>query len=330
MNKFNLYETHRQYFTPEIVSLITQLYFKKGRQNFFIEQHENQLDCLCRISAIQGTAASNRLSGINVPENRVKELMNRKTEPEKHSEEEISGYAHVRQSIEKNFDYIPCKPYYLMQLHRDLYLFNKTEIGGIYKADADFDVEKAMDELFDSYNSALEHKDAEPLILIPMMMLNFLAIEPFAHGNERMSRLLVYLELCKNEFLVAKYVSLEVIIEKTISGFKESKNNSFTAWLDNVDDYEAFIHYFLKIMDRIFRDFEEKTSHFLANNSSKPQIIENHISRLTGKFTKKQLMEFFPDISEITIERTLSSLCSKGKITRQGSSRGTFYEKGYL
>ena len=61
------------------------------------------------------------------------------------------------------------------------------------------------------------------------------------------------------------------------------------------------------------------------NRKTKPQLIEEYILSAGEKTTKKEILEYFPDIGEITVERTLHSLCQKGMIKKQGASRATFY-----
>ena len=55
----------------------------------------------------------------------------------------------------------------------------------------------------------------DPLILIPMFILDFLCIHPFSDGNGRMSRLLTLLLLYRAGYIVGKYISIEKLIEDT-------------------------------------------------------------------------------------------------------------------
>ena len=48
----------------------------------------------------------------------------------------------------------------------------------------------SMQSLCDSYNDAMKEKNIDPLLLMPMFILDFLCIHPFDDGNGRMSRLL--------------------------------------------------------------------------------------------------------------------------------------------
>ena len=58
---------------------------------------------------------------------------------------------------------------------------------------------------------------------------------------------------------------------------------------------------------------------------SKPERIKNLIEKKVGKITKKEILDFCPDISKVTIERTLTELVKKGEITKVGAGPNTAY-----
>lgn len=64
----------------------------------------------------------------------------------------------------------------------------------------------------------IEAATYNPLILMPIFILDFLCIHPFNDGNGRMSRLLTLLLLYRAGFIVGKYISIEMLIEKTGTG----------------------------------------------------------------------------------------------------------------
>lgn len=126
------------------------------------------------------------------------------------------------------------KTNHYLQLHRDLYSYSQGNIGDTYKnsdnviaeTDAEehqkarfipvpaFQTAEAIDELCAHFLEAWEANLIDKLILIPMFILDFLCIHPFNNGNGRMSRLLTLLLFYKAGYIVGKYVSMEMLIEK--------------------------------------------------------------------------------------------------------------------
>ena len=85
----------------------------------------------------------------------------------------------------------------------------------LFKPLSPLETPEALDKICFECAVALQKRFADPLVLIPVFIHDFLCIHPFVDGNGRMSRILTALLLCKAEFPVAKYVSLESKIEKT-------------------------------------------------------------------------------------------------------------------
>lgn len=72
-----------------------------------------------------------------------------------------------------------------------------------------------MESLSEAFLSSMHKEKYDPLLLIPIYILDFLSIHPFNDGNGRMSRLLTLLLLYGSGYIVGKYVNIEMIIEKT-------------------------------------------------------------------------------------------------------------------
>ena len=117
----------------EIISLVAQIHEYKGRQEVYLKQKPETLDKLVEIAKRQSTEASNAIEGIRTTSTRLKELCEEKTTPKNRDEEEILGYRDVLNTIHENYEYIPIRTNYILQLHRDLYKYTEKSIGGSFK-----------------------------------------------------------------------------------------------------------------------------------------------------------------------------------------------------
>ena len=59
--------------------------------------------------------------------------------PKTRSEKEIAGYRDVLATIHENYEYIPIRSNYILQLHRDLYKYSEKNIGGNFKNTQNYD-----------------------------------------------------------------------------------------------------------------------------------------------------------------------------------------------
>lgn len=77
-------------------------------------------------------------------------------------------------------------------------------------------------------NRVIGNMEAEPLLVIPIFIHDFLCIHPFNDGNGRMSRLLTSLLLYRSGFYVGKYISLEAKIAKNKELYYDALRQSQT------------------------------------------------------------------------------------------------------
>jgi Fic family protein len=311
--------------SPDIVTLLTGIHEHKGKQGLYIEAHADALTTLLEIAKIQSTGASNRIEGINTTDKRLKELVLDKSAPRNRTEQEIAGYRDVLATIHERYDYIYPRPNIILQLHRQLYSFSGSSIGGSYKNSDNIIAE--TNSLYTAFTENSEKNEHDPLLLISMFILDFLCIHPFNDGNGRMSRLLTLLLFYRAGYIVGKYISLEKLIENSKDTYYEALRDSSSGWHDNKNDYRPFIRYYLGILQKAYNEFEERLEYISQRGVSKPERIKAFIDGKIGKVTKKEILEACPDISKVTVERTLASLVKSGYVVKIGGGRSAAYGK---
>ena len=345
MKTFDDIKVPEKLLTPEIVQMIASIHEHKGKQELFLEANIDELNTLLEVALIQSTGASNRIEGIFTSDKRLEELVSLKAEPRNRSEQEIAGYREVLATIHESYEYIIPRPNVILQLHRDLYSYSQGATGGNYKnsdnviaeTDAEgyqkirfipvpaFQTADAIEKLCSSFLDAWAADRIDKLILIPMFILDFLCIHPFNDGNGRMSRLLTLLLFYRAGYIVGKYVSMEMLIEKTKETYYEALQASSMGWHEGENSYEPFVKYYLGIMLKAYNEFENRVEHLRNRTLTKPERIKAVIDQKVGKITKKEIMERCPDISKVTVERTLTDLVKNGYIAKVGAGPATAY-----
>ena len=347
MRTFEYINSPGEYLTPEVVSLLAKIHENKGKQELYSEMQRDVLETLVKIAKVQSTSSSNRIEGISTSDKRFAEIVNEKSAPRNRNEEEIAGYRNVLNTIHENFTHINISPSVILQLHRDMYSFTNASIGGKYK-NADnliietredgtdvvrftplpaYLTENAIKDICEQYALALKKGKHDSLILIAMFIVDFLCIHPFNDGNGRMSRLLTLLLTYRSGYVVGKYISVERLIEQTKEQYYDVLQQASANWIEGKNDYLPFIRYFFGLMIKAYGEFEERVSHLKYAKTSKPDRIKAIITNKVGKFTKKDILEACPDISNVTIERVLLALQKAGVIVKIGNGRYTEYGK---
>lgn len=345
MRTYDYNKKWQQLLTPEIVPMLSQIHEFKGEQNLFIEAQSDALTQLVEIAKIQSTEASNKIEGIFTSDERLKKLVTNKTTPRSRNEQEIAGYRDVLSTIHDSYEFIPVRPSIILQLHRDLYKFSGKSIGGAYKnadnviAEEDnegnrfvrfqpipaWETPDSIEALCDAFDDAIARNEADPLLIIPMFILDFLCIHPFNDGNGRMSRLLMLLLLYRAGYIVGKYISIEKVIETTKDTYYEALQSSSQGWHEEENDYAHFVRYMLGVILSAYRDFYSRVRVLTTSGMSKPDRIREIIKDTLGKITKTEIMQKCPDISQVTVQRTLNDLIKNGDIIKIGGGRYTSY-----
>lgn len=342
MRTFDYKKFENAVWDNEILGYIGQIHEYKGRQNLYLSQRPQEMKRLVEIAKIQSTESSNKLEGIVTTATRIKQLLLEKTTPRTRSETEILGYRDVLKTIHENYEYIPLKPSYILQLHRDLYSYSEKTMGGKYKSvqnyisaktsdgktytlftpSAPYETASEIESICLNYNLAVENMDA--LLMIPIFISDFLCIHPFLDGNGRMSRLLTTLLLYRSGYHVGKYISLEKIIERTKENYYDALRMVSEKWHEGTNEYEAFIKYFLGIVLKAYRELESRIS-LVGKNLPAYETVKEAVGDMVGTFSKNDILERCPKFGSSSVEAALKRLREEEIISSTGSGKNTRY-----
>ena len=344
MRDFHYAAIREQKWDSEILGLIAAIYKEAGKQEMYLKQRPDELEKLVEIAKVQSTEASNAIEGIVTTSTRIRQLVEEKTAPRNRDEQEIAGYRDALNIIHENFDAIPITRNYILQLHKVLYSHMNNPMAGqtksvqnyisatypnghtetLFTPLAPFETPEALDRICDEYNRVIGNMEAEPLIVIPIFIHDFLCIHPFNDGNGRMSRLLTTLLLYRNGFYVGKYISLEAKIAKNKDLYYAALRQAQEGWHDGTEDAVPCIKYLLGIILSAYRDFEERFSLVEQKKPALETVRQATLNKI-GRFSKQNIRELCPALSVSSIEGALRKLVASGELKREGNGKSTCY-----
>ncbi|MFF5995985.1 Fic family protein [Lysinibacillus sp. KU-BSD001] len=346
MRTYN-YEQLKQLMIPmETVNLIAKINEYKGKQELYKQQAPQILNTLKDVAIIQSTKASNAIEGIIITDSRLKSIMENDTNLQDRSEGEIVGYRDVLQLIHSSFDAIPVRESVILQLHKEMYRYIGIEGGRWKNVDniisetfsdgtkrirfepvSAFETPAAIQRLCEELRERMSKADVEPLILISVFILDFLSVHLFNDGNGRMARLLTLLLLYQFGFEVGRYISLEKIIEDSKEDYYETLRKSSVHWHDNTNDIFPWVNYLLGTFVAAYKDLESRVGILESQKGSKSQRVHAFIEKKLGYFTKGDIRNACPDVSEATINRVLNELKEQKAIVPEGLGRNAKWKK---
>lgn len=184
-----------------------------------------------------------------------------------------------------------------------------------------------MDDLVNNYKLAVEVHEIEPLVLIPLTILDFLCIHPFADGNGRSARLLTLLLLYHFDYQVGRYISLERIFEESKETYYESLESSSTHWHKAKHDVFPWLNYFWGAMLKAYNEFEERVGLIKFGKGAKTEQVRQAIDRKAAPFSISDIESECPGISRDWIRIILRQLRDEKAIQSIGKGRGAKWIK---
>lgn len=345
MKSFHYHQLETIALNLDVVNLLTAIHEYRGKQAMFIETQPDVLEKLQDLALIQSTDASNKIEGIFTSNKRLRELVAEKTTPASRNEREITGYRDVLKLIHESYPYLQLSADHILQLHQELYSYLPEERSGKWKQTDNLITERnaqgvefvrftpasafqtphLMAELIEQYQKTIQEGKLDPLVIISCFIFDFLSIHPFSDGNGRMSRLLTLLLLYQNQYLIGKYISIELLIEQTKETYYDVLQESSVGWADNVQDCLPFVQYLLGIILKACREFEKRFNiTHKTKMSSKERVLEI-INHALVPLSKADIVILSPELSQKTIERRLTELVKETEIKKIGSGRSTVY-----
>ncbi|MBR2810999.1 MAG: Fic family protein [Solobacterium sp.] len=328
---------------PDIVLLLSKIREQKGWHTMLMRWKEEYFDSLTMTAKQNSVEAFARMSDIRTSESRMKKIIWDKTIPKETDERKIAGYRDTLNRIQKSYRYLSLSVPEIHQLYQDLNRYNgmavnrrfrSSEIPSFnegsnpvtgYAAPPAKEIPAAIENMCTFYAAAVNDPEVDELLLIPVVMVDFQCIQPFEIGNESMSILIMQLLLLQAGFTVGKYISFDQLLADTKTEYDQALLESCAGWSDGHNDYLPFVKYILTIILKAYREFAEKAEILALQHTSKPDRVYSVIKEKTGRITKSEIMEKCPDISQITVQRTLADLLSNGSISKIGGGRYTSY-----
>lgn len=328
-------------YSSDELAAIDALAEARGRQELYIHQQPEVLESLRQAAIIESSESSNRLEGITAPRERIEALVLRPTEPRDRSEQEIAGYRTALSLIHESHAHMPFSVNVILQLHTLVYRYHPNP-GGRFKSSDNEIIERAPDgatrvrfrptpafqtpdamaALVSGYSAAVNGHLLPPLVAVPLAILDFLCVHPFADGNGRVGRLLTLLLLYQNGHALGRYISLERVIEESKETYYEVLYQSSQGWHEGAHDAHPWLRYFWGILQRVSREFEERVGDLRTGPLNKTEQVRAAIQRRIGPFTSADIERDCPGVSHELVRLVLRELRDAGAIALVGRGRG--------
>lgn len=331
----------------EIVDFLSSIHEFKGRHDVLLQSQNKTFERLKVTAFFDNVVYSSKLANFNLKDTRYKQLVIEGQKAKNVIEKNIIGYKKAEQFVLKNYQNMDITSETILKLYRILYFYKRNTSNQfkttsnnvtikneenkdivIFRTLSPEETPNAIFNITNEYNTVLKEYKIEPLLLIPIFLLDLLCISPFKDGNGRITTLMLNLLLFKSGYQIGKYVSLEKIIENSRDKYYESLNNASTNWYHGQNDEYAFIVYILNVILNAYKEFEDRLSIQTSDHLLSKDLVLQVILKLDADtFTKSEILYLCPQLKRSSVENALSSLVKKKKISKVSAGRSTYYCK---
>jgi Fic family protein len=285
---------------------------------------------------LESVESSNRIEGITVAPERLRPLVIGNAQPRDRSEEEIRGYRRALELIHTNATDLPLTSETLRLLHQtaqegagdagewkrrdnDIVEYREGHPPRVHFRTVSFkQASAAVKELCFAYEDHLAQSRTMPIVALGCFVFDFLCIHPFRDGNGRVSRLVTLLGLYQLGYEVGRYISPERLVEESREDYYEVLRLSSVNWHEGKHDIMPWLNFFLTVIRRAYRDFEERAGQVKSPRGAKTGMVEAAIDATIGTFRISEIEAKCPGVSRELIRRVLQRRRREGKLTCTG------------
>lgn len=315
----------------------------KGKQDLWVQQRPEVLKALREQALVQSAESSNRIEGVIVAPERLRPILLGNARPMDRSEEELVGYRQALNWIFSRKRPPKLEPRLVRKLH-EMAQGGFSGDAGKWKTRDNEIIEIAPDgkrtirfvptpakkvpdtieRLCTAYREVSDSEHMPPLLAMATFVLDFLCVHPFRDGNGRVSRLLTTLLLQEHGFVVARYISLERLVEETKEDYYEVLRRCSKGWHEGKNEIVPWWNYLLGVVKRGYGEFERRMEKY--GDVGKTDLVRAAIERLASPFSASEVKAQCPSVSAQLVKKVLADLKKEGRLRLKGRGRGARWE----
>lgn len=311
----------------------------RGKQDLWIRQKPEVLRVLREQAIVQSAESSNRIEGVTVSPERLRPIVVARAKPRDRSEEELAGYRQALDWIFSRKRVAPVTPSLIRKLHAFAQGGATGDAGEWKKRNNEIieilptgerkvrfaptsarETPAAIDLLCRNYGQACQSEAVPSLLIVATFVFDFLCIHPFRDGNGRVARLLTTLLLQSHGFQVARYISLERMVEAGRDEYYRVLGECSRGWPEGKNEILPWWNYFLSLIRAAYRDFETQVESSAARPAKGDMVRRTALAQVE-EFTLADLSAQLPTASRQLIKKVLAELKKRNKVRLVGKGR---------
>ena len=325
-------------YKADLVKKLTDLYTYKGKDFYYEGVLKAYLNGIIQETIEKDTEYASRLLKLKINDSRRARIIKSGSSPKTNDEIILSNLKKVFTIIQKKGTKLELTDNEF--LHLAINVFEGAE--RIYYDSYDVEVDNnslypesrrkfKRDDMIEAirlYQNAIYKNNLEPTSVITAFYVDLLHMDCFNNHNDFIALLILYSLLVSQRFNLFKYESFFELYFKNLEKFKVVTASAGLNWETG---YSNLTMLNVEIIDLMLKGYE-KTDFRLSDvkfdkTIKKIDNVESAVMKLPQTFTRKDIKEACPRLSDSTINRALENLKNENKIRSNGTGRSATWTK---
>ena len=350
MNKKQSFDDRIRNIPQSILNMLSKIDQFQGQWTFGAKLSPQVLGRLKRSTLVTSTGSSTRIEGAKLSDEDVEKLMQGLDiqKFQNRDKQEVKGYFELLNNVFDSWNQIIFNENTIKHFHKELLKYvdkdkchrgdykkrenkvhminaNGESVGILFDTIDAYLTPKAMQELVEWTQIALDDRKYHPLLIIANFLVEFLRIHPFQDGNGRLSRIMTNLLLLKYEYSYAPYVSHEKLVEDNKPEYYIALRKSQNSFGTKKENIIPWLEFFLNII----LDQSKSAISLLSKENLERLLTKKQYA--VWEFLKKGNISSPLEINNATgvayatVRQTLNKLLKLNLIERIGQGRSTRY-----
>ncbi len=326
----------------DIVMNMIKIYQFKGKEFYYKEVFEADLDSISRQTIEKETIYFAKLLGINLTDQR-KKLLLKKDAINKNKDELL--FLNIKKTFLNlhlnvgDFEYVANQ---FLDLAKFIFKsVRETSIGfdnkqvtldrnSLIPERKQVSKREDFEKLLSKYEKMLRSENYELTLLITNFYVDFLNTKPFRSDNDCLGLIILYIFLFKEGFELFRYTSFFELIYLNKAIFEQNLLQAAFNWDKGFSQTTPLHQQIIGLLLTGYHNVEEILRDYIYDiDLNKSDNIENTINKLGELFTKDDIRIKHPLVSDSTINRTLKRLRDDNQIRPLGVGRSAKWVKLY-
>ena len=324
-------------YQPDLVKKLTDLYTYKGKDFYYEDVLKNYMAGIVEETIEKDTLYSSLILKLNVSDSRKKAIIKKDSEPKTKDEMVLANLKKIFRIIQKKGTDLELTDNEFLSLASMIFEGSKkilyrteTETRQVNLLEERVKISKRdkMVAELKLYRNAINNQDLEPVSVITAFYVDLLNMKYFSDENEFIALVILYSLLFSQRFNVFKHQSFFELYYKKIEEFKVIEIGASLNWETGFANTTLLNKAIIDLLLQGYEVTENKVDDFTFDKKlRKIDNVESAIMKLPTIFSRKDVKDACPRLSDSTINRALDDLKRQNKIRPNGTGRSATWMK---